>query len=239
MKETSKEYLVEAIQLGLWNSQQNKIDRNIIFNNNAWNDNLNFIFDSVLKLNNQHNLVCFKFSRSGFELVAIFDKNTKTLFSICSENTLSRLLKQDHIDKIHYTHSFCQLSNDKNSIVQEKMFFVIEDNDTINSLNKLLDKITENFEYKNEVERYAIIETKINHKEMKLYNIRAVYLNKEYNISEIDDTWNKYIQTDYEEVFVNNGNIEAQENEEEDDNYLDNLISIKENIVLKEKNYEN
>ena len=116
-----KSLIVNAIQMGLWASAQNRADRKLLFNNNIWNDNLNYIFDSVIKLNGKNGLICFQFNRSGFHLVSIFDKESKTLFSICSGRTLNSLLNREYVDTIHYTDSLCQLSSDDNKHIQMKM----------------------------------------------------------------------------------------------------------------------
>ena len=136
LKLEKKNAIVKHIQDGLANASQNKKDRNISFNNNGWNDNLNYIFDSVMQLNGMFDLTCFKFNRSGFYMASIFDKESKTLISICSDKRITTLLSRSHIDTIHYTDAFCQLSKDIDPCQQMNLFG--ESEDKITSINSLL-----------------------------------------------------------------------------------------------------
>lgn len=239
VREEVKSALVNAIQFGLILSKQNRQDRMLSVNNNPWNENLNHVFDLVLKLNGKYELVCFRFNRSGYSLVAIYDKVSKTLFSILSENNLNSLLHKKIEDRIHYSHSFSQLS--KEPIKCEQLTFdniIPSDSKKINDINDLLEKLTEGFEYKNQVERYCVLQTKINHKESILFNVSAVYLTKNYKISETDNSWTKYISSNYNDETAGNTFIEIMEDNQEDNEPI-NELSIKKNISLKDKKEEN
>ena len=233
LAESKKKVIVEAIQLGLTNSLQYRNSREISYDNNPWNENLNFVYDSVMNLDGKENLVCFKFNRSGFYLVAIFDKDSKTLLCICSDKKFISLLKRNHISIIHYTDAFCQLSHDTDKNVQTSMFSEIEDK--IDSIKTLLKKITQNFNLISEVKRFAIIETRINHKTSQLLNVRAIYLSKKYNVTSIDEEWRKYIPVDYD-AFNNFSIANASNDNNLSENYLSSL-TLKENksVNTKEK----
>lgn len=207
-----KRLIVEAIQLGLTNSLHYRNSREISYDNNPWNENLNFVYDSVMNLDGQENLVCFKFNRSSFYLVALFDKDSKTLLCICSDKKFATLFKRSHIDTIHYTDAFCQLSQDPDKTKQTCMFDEIEDK--IESIQDLLKKITQNFGLTSEVKHFAILETKITHITAQLQDVKAIYLSKKYNIVNVDEEWRKYIPSNYDSI--NNSYIE---NVKERDNY--------------------
>lgn len=239
VREEVKSALVDAIQFGLILSKQNRQDRGLSINNNPWNENLNHIFDLVLKLNGKYELVCFKFNRSGYSLVAVYDKVSKTLFSILSENNLNSLLHKKIEDRIHYSHSFSQLSKEPIKCQQLKFDNIIpNDSKKISDINDLLEKLTDEFEYKNQVERYCVLQTRINHKESLLFSVNAVYLTKNYNISETDNSWAKYISSNYNDETAGNTFIEIVENEQDDNEPISDL-SIKDNISLKDKKEEN
>ena len=238
VRDETKSLIVNAIQTGLWSSAQNRVDRNLSFNNNIWNDNLNYIFDSVMKLDGKNGLTCFQFNRSGFHLVSIFDKESKTLFSICSERKLNTLLNRETVDTIHYTDSLCQLSSDANKLIQMKMDIIPDGEDKLESINELLEKITSNFEYRDQVERYCILETTINHNQMVLYAIRGVYLTKEYSISEIDESWNDYIQVVYGDTFSGVSFVEQDSENQDSEDYQVSDLSIKQQISLEEQEKE-
>lgn len=234
VREDIKKILVKAIQSGLYAAEDDRRNRDILYNNNPWNDNLNYIFHLIMSLDGKCGLCCFKFTRSSFSLVAVYDKESKTLFSLMSESNLNTLLHRPIEDSIHYSHSFSQLSKEPCKYEQMKMDNVISaDSEKIESINNLLNKLTYEFEYKDKVERYCILQTKINHTESILFDIKAVYINKNYKISEIDNSWNKYISSNYGGLTISDYAVETIENNIDEDEPI-NALSIKNNLYLKD-----
>ncbi len=192
----NKQLIVKKIQEALRDSFVSRKERGLDINNNKWNDNYNFIFSALKKLHGKNGLSVFQFNRHGFNMICFYDKNEKTLYSLCGEQRLYSLMSRRVVNRLHYTDALCMCSTHETG-KQYNMFGEEVDFETDENKEDLLNLILPEIKLQHDIEEYVILEVNINHNACELNKICAKYISKNYELLKTDDSWNKYIIPSY------------------------------------------
>jgi hypothetical protein len=150
--------------------------------------------------------------RGMWELVLIYDKETKWLYTLMKDKRLKQLQQSVKKDGIHYLEALASLNADLNDLEYEQLsMFELTSEDRKDCINKTLDEMIHTL--KSDVERYALITfADINY---EITSISAYIMTEQLEIVS-KENWEEYIQAEFDLVInpiekshiVNNEEIE-------------------------------
>lgn len=227
--DSKKRFLTESIAYGYRNVAVSAKRDNLEIGNSFYQYAWNFIDAEIKKGRNE--LVVRNLPRGGWKTILVYDPDTRFCFGIMSEDRLKDvkrdLKKRRTSGNEHYTDAlipFRKFIDDNIKHAQIGIFDYIPIDKWNNKVEELQDKILELIG--SEIEQFILIT--FNRDKTTLTEVKARFLDQNFNDTCEPEDWNKFIPVEYiEEVPYNNVPVIEESNEK-----LANVKRIRKNTEL-------
>lgn len=226
-----KKTIVEKIQKGLTDSFNERQQLGLSINNHPWVSNYNYIFSYLLELHGHCGILVYQFQRYSYKMICIYLPEEKTIFTICSEQGYTDLMKRTKIERFHFSDAFCTLSEHEGSITQTNMFGEEIEIITREDLTSLLSSISVNFPSDIIVNEYCMLACRFDHYKGQLYRISGHYMSKDHSSYKLDDSWNQYITIVSDTLSNTEQNVVAPDELSVDITVKPNAITLKKETI--------
>ena len=167
-------------------------------------DKINTECSYVLPKNKFDVVAC---KRGVWELILIYDKETKNLFTLMKEQRFETLLKSISVNKVHYLEALTMCNiNDTEEYIEQTTFFNELTEDKKEKIEKTLEVMLKKID--GEIEKYVLI--RFNDREFELASITASIITPYLTII-MQENWSEYIQPKYDIVINNTNELEAED----------------------------
>lgn len=228
--------IVQAIQNGLDKFKEHKITNKTITNMGStgtkW-DMINSECNDALSKLRFDVVIC---KRGIWELVLIYDKETKYLYTLMKDKRFEELSKVVSNDKVHYLEALTTVNINASEETYEQVL-LIEDftKDKEEKIEKTVEKLFKNINGK--IERHVLIT--FTDKNFELYSISASIITPSLQVL-LKEDWSQYIQPKYD-LGINNSDLLSSDEEDinltlktmSDDEKFDD---VKVKIIKEERN---
>lgn len=172
--------------------------------------------------------------RGIWELILIYDKQTKWLFSLMKDKRFSQLRKQVRKNKVHYLEALGSINNELNTYLDQQItLFELQSDERLENIENTVSSMLSML--KNEVIRYCLISFTNSYEEIT--SISASIFN--YNLSiQYEESWNDYVSVDFNTIIDIVADSKDNNDEELEDIELPLKVNINEDIELPHKEDE-
>lgn len=207
LEEEFKRLIVQGVQNGLDRYREYKIENKTITNlgsiGTKW-DKINTECSYALPKNKFDVVAC---KRGVWELILIYDKETKNLFTLMKEQRFETLLKSISVNKVHYLEALTMCNiNDTEEYIEQTTFFNELTEDKKEKIEKTLEVMLKKID--GEIEKHVLI--RFNDREFELSSITASIITPYLTII-MQENWSEYIQPKYDIVINNTNELEAED----------------------------
>lgn len=161
--------------------------------------------EKIDDLLNKKGYIIEDFNRGGHTFVVIYDKKTKTLFSLMNEKTYKSINISKDPFKIHYLEALGIINNDDTPIQEQVTFF--KDEEKLHNAKILLNKIVKN-KIEVDILNHCLITFKFKDNELKVVN--GIQFNSNFDIIQFENL-NRYIEVEYNYIGSSQLDIEPEE----------------------------
>ena len=194
--DNKKRKIINSIQNGLAEAKVKNLSDGLTYENGAALHTLNFVFKHIDKIN-ESSFELYSFKRGPYQQTLIYDKETKTLISLTSQNNINRLKNRNSINRVHYIDSLL-LFNDH--IPTTEQLTIFDDMpETWQDDRERVKKEIQNLISQKDIKYYMVVEYQIHYKSYSLYGVKSKILSPDY--FEIDtQNWGELIKPNYDNV---------------------------------------
>lgn len=234
-----KSFIIEAVSSGVKHDVlQFKNEHDLATDNGIHFLKWDFINTNLVRDISNDRLECIIIQRGGWKLVVIYDKETKFLYSLMSQNRFGELQKRTKKDTVHYIDGLTLINDDlevKNNI-QQLTLFDIKDERWEEERENVLSNILQCID--GEVVQYAVIT--FSTQKLELNSVLTYIPTADLKVAYKED-WSDYIPVDFDisNVITDNENEEEEEVEvrlrERVISKDDTIVQFKKHIKDKDK----
>lgn len=208
-----KDSIMEAISYGVKDDIiQFKKDTNLVTENGLKFLKWDFINTNIARAVSCDRLEWTIIKRGGWKLVLIYDRETKLLYSLMSENNFEILRKRSKIDKVHYIDALSLINNNlkaKNQVTQLTLFDINDENIEMQKEDLLKDILQH---INGEVQYYAVIT--FSTKKYELSSVVTYIPTPQLEVAYLED-WSNHIPVDFDVHLTIDDDVEEDDDEVE------------------------
>lgn len=219
-----KKKMVEAIMGGLQNAKDRVRSENTLTANWRRIGKWDYMFSSIVDvIRGQDNFKYCIWDRGIFDVVLLYDKETKTIYSFLKRENFNKIMKRRKIKKAHYLDALLTYNKEYQdsqlqiSMVESEPFITDEVELQAQHLRKELESMLQN----NEINQYITIV--LDYKGFSLQHVTSYICTKYLKVVDFED-WSEYITPSYSSAEVVDDQVY------EVDNDIKNKIRIKPHV---------